>query len=247
LWLGLIAATFIGIETLITMHYICPMALQIQLTKDQSHTLYVPELDETYHSRNGAVEEALYVYVLNGMRHYVNTYLPKHIAILEVGFGTGLNAWLTALACHQLNIPCHYYTLETHPLELDTIRQLNYTQQANKNDALIFEQLHTAAWNEIVPITPLFALHKYNIALQQFDNNTPIDIIYFDAFAPEKQPEMWTLENFTKLYTMLAQNGCMVTYSSKGDIKRMWREIGFAVERLPGPPMKRHMLRATKK
>ena len=226
------------------------MLPEIQLTKDHSHTLYVAELDETYHSRNGAVEEALYVYIGRGLQDTVNgsQFLDhrKDISILEVGFGTGLNAWLTALESEKLGINCTYHSLETYPLSVELIQQLNYTAVVSDIEKALFQQMHQAEWNTCIEINPHFKLNKLSLSLQEFSPSSTYDVIYFDAFAPEKQPELWTREMFQKLYDCLNPNGTIVTYSSKGDVKRLWREIGFEVERLPGPPMKRHMLRGRK-
>ena len=229
------------------------MSIELHITKDQSHTLYIPELDETYHSRNGAVEEALYVYIGKGLLDTVNSssfiennVKPTETSILEIGFGTGLNAWLTAIEIEKLSIHCNYHSLETVPLSLELIHQLNYTKNASVHDADLYQNIHQIEWNKTVPISPLFSLNKLNTSLQNFTPTQLYDVIYFDAFAPEKQPELWTQELFQKLYNCLNENGVIVTYSSKGAIKRIWKEIGFKVERLPGPPMKRHMLRGKK-
>jgi tRNA U34 5-methylaminomethyl-2-thiouridine-forming methyltransferase MnmC len=246
--------------------------MQLLLTKDQSHTLYVPELDETYHSRNGAIEEAMYVYIGRGLLDWIveeesavhgplsaveessssvsiqhptsNIHPPT--SILEIGFGTGLNAWLTAIECEKLGIPCTYHSLETKPLAWELAKQLNYTQQTSETFQQLFASLHAATWNVESVINDLFRLCKIESPLQSFVPTQSYDIIYFDAFAPEKQPELWTEDCFQKLYDCLNPNGIIVTYSSKGDVKRLWKKIGFDVERLPGPPNKRHMLRGRK-
>lgn len=224
------------------------MSLEVHLTKDSSHTLYVPELDETYHSRNGAVEEAMYVYIGRGLYDWMEQTIPSatSVSILEIGFGTGLNAWLTAMEAEKRNILCSYHSLETTPLSVELITQLNYTDTANDENKHLYRKLHEAGWDQTETITASFALTKHHCSLQHFIPQQSFEIIYFDAFAPEKQPELWTQELFQKLYDCLKPNGTIVTYSSKGDIKRLWREIGFVVERLPGPPMKRHMLRGRK-
>ncbi len=269
------------------------MSISIQLTKDHSHTLYVPELDETYHSRNGAIEEAMYVYIGRGLLDFVAegdhesriidhrkqqtfgksaeesiVHSPQttvsgepenrelkttngkrqtvNVKLLEIGFGTGLNAWLTALACAKNNLKCVYHSLETYPLPTDITEQLNYSANATDAEKELFKQLHTAEWNKPVSITTNFELTKHHVSLQAFVPSEMFDIIYFDAFAPEKQPELWSEDGFQKLYDCLNLNGIIVTYSSKGDVKRLWKKIGFEVERLPGPPLKRHMLRGRK-
>lgn len=223
------------------------MSLEVHLTKDSSHTLYVPELDETYHSRNGAVEEAMYVYIGRGMNDWIEHMTPTaSLSILEIGFGTGLNAWLTAMEAEKRDVHCAYHSLETTPLSIELITQLNYTDTTNEENKRLYVKLHEVTWDQTEPITPTFSLTKHKSSLQNFSPQQSFDIIYFDAFAPEKQPELWTRELFQKLYDCLKPNGAIVTYSSKGDIKRLWREIGFVVERLPGPPLKRHMLRGRK-
>ncbi|AMS27080.1 hypothetical protein AEM51_08655 [Bacteroidetes bacterium UKL13-3] len=229
------------------------MSLEVHLTKDLSHTLYVTELDETYHSRNGALEEALYVYIGKGLLDFINhsktennRSQTKEISILEIGYGTGLNTWLTAMECAKLNIKCNYTSLETVPLPLELINQLNYTDNVTELNKELFFQLHESAWNSTIEVSNNFTLQKIHTSLQNLIPKTSFDIIYFDAFAPEKQPELWTKELFQKLFDCLNTNGSIVTYSSKGEVKRIWKEIGFTVERLPGPPMKRHMLRGRK-
>jgi tRNA U34 5-methylaminomethyl-2-thiouridine-forming methyltransferase MnmC len=237
--------------------------MELFTTKDQSHTLYVSELDETYHSRNGAFEEAMYVYIGKGLLDWIakmpsatlqkdssGSYKmagsPASTSILEIGFGTGLNAWLTAIECAKEGIHCRYHSLETKPLEWTLLKQLNYTQQSTEQHQQLFAALHTAPWNAETAINNGFSICKFETPLQSFEPETTYDIIYFDAFAPEKQPELWTATCFQKLFDCLNPNGVIVTYSSKGDIKRLWRQIGFEVERLPGPPLKRHMLRGRK-
>jgi tRNA U34 5-methylaminomethyl-2-thiouridine-forming methyltransferase MnmC len=223
--------------------YYLKMPIQIQSTKDASHTLYVPELDETYHSRNGAIGEAEYVYIGRGLEDFVRKSSAKNIAILEIGFGTGLNAFLSLLKSSELTIECYYHAIETNPLSVEITQQLNYANNESKN---LFDQMHHCTWEQDEKMSAHFTLRKQNVSVQQFQSLQLYDIIYFDAFAPEKQPDMWQKSVFEKLYSLLKQGGLMVTYSSKGDVKRLWKEIGFEVERLPGPPMKRHMLRAIK-
>lgn len=229
------------------------MSITILQTRDNSHTLYVPELDETYHSRNGAIEEAMHVYIGKGLHDRAAALRPDpaqpdqpEVSVLEVGFGTGLNAWLTAMECPELSIRCSYHSLEAFPLPASLTSQLNYTNNASADDKMLFDELHKAAWNQPAALTPLFSLHKHHTTLQLYTPQTQFDVIYFDAFAPEKQPELWTEELFRKLYNCLKPGGMIVTYSCKGIIRRLWQDIGFITERLPGPPFKRHMLRGTK-
>jgi tRNA U34 5-methylaminomethyl-2-thiouridine-forming methyltransferase MnmC len=219
--------------------YFCTMKdLQIQLTADGSHTLFIPGMDEHYHSVNGAIQESCHVFIKAGLQRMKNS-----VRILEIGFGTGLNAFLTLL---NTDIPVEYYTIELYPLSFDMVCSLNYGQILCPGKEELFLSLHTAAWDTPVHITDLFTLHKI-----QGDSNTcalpeGIGLVYFDAFAPGKQPGMWNQAIFNKLYQSMIQNGILTTYCAKGSVRRMMQEAGYSVERIPGPPGKREMLRATK-
>ncbi|KAA6343055.1 tRNA 5-methylaminomethyl-2-thiouridine biosynthesis bifunctional protein MnmC [termite gut metagenome] len=161
--------------------------------------------------------------------------------ILEIGFGTGLNAFLTLLTAEQLNRHIHYTAIERYPLSWETIEGLAYS------DDFRFRMLHDASWNTEVLITPRFFLYKIEGDFTQYAFSSRYDVVYFDAFAPEKQPEMWSRQLFEYLYHMMNEGGILTTYCSKGAIRRMLQDIGFTVERLPGPSGgKREMLRAKK-
>lgn len=217
----------------------------IELTADGSHTLFVSELDEHYHSVNGAVQESRHVFIEAGLLHCQR----NTIQILEVGFGTGLNAFLTLLSFAGTNKKIHYITLEAYPLSTDIVSQLNYSNISEPQQRYLYNKLHKAEWEREVEINPDFYLTKIETDFTQFDFtkiDKPIDIIYFDAFAPEKQPAMWTQELFDQLYKISADEGILVTYCAKGVVRRMMQQAGFKTERLPGPPGKREMLRATK-
>lgn len=218
------------------------MRVEIIKTADQSNTLYIPEIDETYHSRNGAVQESNHVFIEQGLRRKASS--AATIYILEVGFGTGLNALLTLIANQHLNLNIAYHALETHPVPDSLVTQLNYTNLAPNADPQLFHQLHQAKWDKPVELIPEFILHKHLCSLLQYQPDLKFDLVYFDAFAPDKQPELWTLEVFQQLYSWMNSGGILVTYSSKGEVKRNLSAAGFMVERLPGPPMKRHMVRA---
>lgn len=219
------------------------MDIEIFRTGDLSNTLYLPGMNETYHSRNGAREESLYVFIQKGFMEY--SIKSKHIRLLEVGFGTGFNALLTLQCSRQAGIDVHYHCVEIHPLSWELVRQLEYVQP-NEPDYALFQHMHDSRWNVEVPLTDAFVLYKDNRSLLDLITDEPFDLIYFDAFAPDKQPELWTAEVFNRLYSQMSPGGILVTYSSKGVVKRHMINAGFAVERLPGPPRKRHMLRATK-
>lgn len=222
-------------------------------TKDGSHTLYVPALDEHYHSIHGAVQESLHVFLKMGWENQQANLPPNtQLRILETGLGTGLNALLTALRATSDQRETLYYGLEAYPVTLEEARQLNYPGQIENPDASpLFESLHNAPWEEPAPITPHFQLYKHETTFESFqipDNlgSQTFHLIYFDAFAPEKQPELWTQAIFEKLFRLLEPGGQLVTYSAKGAVRRTMQAAGFNMEKLPGPPGKREMLRATK-
>lgn len=222
------------------------MPLKIYPTLDHSNTLYDEELDETYHSRNGALEESQYVFIEKGLNQLLQS-PKKELKILEVGFGTGLNSILTFI--NTKNIPhcsIQYDTLETAPLPFELVNLLNYNNFLSEDYFRTFKQMHHQTWDKPILIDSNFTLQKINMRLQDFVPSHQYDLIYFDAFAPDKQPEMWTIDVFAKLFLATKRHGVLVTYSSKGEVKRNLRSVGFEVERLPGPPRKRHMLRASK-
>lgn len=220
------------------------MQVEFYLTADQSHTLYRPDLDETYHSRNGAVEESEYVFMKMGLLPAME--INNNIHVLEVGFGTGLNAILCLAHAQPKQIKIQYTSLETFPLPLNVIEQLNYSTFLTNDDLPNYKLMHMCNWQEQVEITPNFTLLKLQESLLSFSPKTAYDVIFFDAFAPDKQPELWTEAVFEKLFACLNPNGIFVTYSAKGEVRRLLKKVGFAVELLPGPPRKRHMLRAIK-
>lgn len=213
---------------------------ELQETADGSHTLFIPEMDEHYHSVNGAVQESRHVFIEAGLHHQAK----EDITVFEIGFGTGLNAFLTLLDAEENGRKVDYYSVELYPLEQELVQSLNYGKVICPEKEDLFQALHAAPWNETANITNLFTLHKI-----QGDNNTcplpeGIDLVYFDAFAPDKQPEMWNQEIFDCLYAHMAQGGILTTYCAKGAVRRMMKEAGYSVERIPGPPGKREMLRA---
>lgn len=218
--------------------------ISVYRTKDESDTLYVADLDETYHSRNGAVEESKHVFLKMGLLEMALN--KPAISILEIGFGTGLNAILTLMEAEQHQLQVDYNGLEAYPLPFNLVQQLNYANLLPANAHTLFTQMHQCEWNQTNELTNKFSLTKIATRLEAFEPVRKYDLIYFDAFAPDKQPELWTMEQFTKLYLCLNNGGILVTYSSKGEVKRTLKQIGFEVQRLPGPPFKRHMLRAIK-
>ena len=213
---------------------------EIEITDDGSATLYVKELDEHYHSVKGALTESEHIF-----RDCAFLYRSKgeRVRVLEVGFGTGLNAVVTAMAANEEH-PVHYISIEKYPIDVDTLSQLKYGEIV---DETLYNKIIDAEWNREVKITPFFTLEK--IEGDYLVDNFPsfIDVIYFDAFAPEKQPEMWSREAFERLYATANSGAVLTTYCSKGVVRRMLSDIGFVVERIVGPKNgKREILRATK-
>lgn len=218
------------------------LTADIQLTADGSHTLFVPSLDEHYHSVNGAITESVHIFIRSGLHHSH----VKNPRILEIGFGTGLNAFLTLLETERLNKTVEYTTLELYPIEVEKIRLLNYPEKVSPGRAEDYYRLHEVTWNENHRLTSCFSLYKIQADFTSYIFCGKYDIIYFDAFAPDKQPEMWSQSLFDRLFACMNEGGILTTYCAKGVVRRILQTAGFQVERLPGPPGKREILRATK-
>jgi tRNA U34 5-methylaminomethyl-2-thiouridine-forming methyltransferase MnmC len=216
---------------------------RIQVTLDGSHTLFIPEMDEHYHSVNGAKQESMHVYIEAGF----NQCEQEHISVLEFGFGTGLNALLTCMEAERRKIHTVYTTLEKYPLSFDIIHQLNYAEGMEAGASTYFQSIHLSAWEELILITPFFSLQKIKTDFSLFDFPGKYDVIYYDAFAPDKQSGVWSQEIFNRLFDSTNENGILTTYCAKGIIRRMLQSAGFKTERIPGPPGKREMLRGRKK
>lgn len=218
------------------------------VTADGTETFYVKELDEHYHSLHGARKESQYVFILNGLEYYLKKNTDKRpVNILEVGLGTGLNALLTYISLYLYRDSNIYYeAIEPYPLGIKDIYGLNYSDIFSKKIKDSFIQLHTCNWAEDILISNQMIFRKEKVTFRDFDTTKKYDIVYFDAFAPDKQPDMWTKDVFLKLYTMMTNGGVLVTYCAKGEVKRKLKATGFSVEALSGPPGKREMIRATK-
>ena len=220
-------------------------------TQEGSFTFYIPSLNEYYHSWFGAVQESLYVYIKQGLCHYLEHYNKKKIRLLEVGFGTGLNAILSFLEMKKHPLcELEYVSLEPYPLSLTEVNSLSYpeTLALEKKDKLIFNEMHSCPFEECFKISSFFYFHKKKVSLLDFSQLelSSYDIVYFDAFSPTVQPELWTLEVFNYLYRIMRNNAILTTYASKGIVKQAIKEAHFILERLPGSPRKHHMLRALK-
>jgi tRNA U34 5-methylaminomethyl-2-thiouridine-forming methyltransferase MnmC len=211
-------------------------------TTDGSHTIYVPELDEHYHSIHGAVQESAFIFIKNGYDFCA----ANPVSILEIGFGTGLNVLLTAIKSQADGRSVDFISLEKYPLEEGIVKLLNHHEFAGENGMQIFSKIHKAAWNEKISIMNSFSLTKLNLDFTIEKPAGSFDLIYFDAFGPDKQPEMWTAEIFDSISMLTKKDGILVTYSAKGEVRRSLKASGFEVTLLPGPPGKRQMIRAIK-
>lgn len=218
-------------------------APEIIVTGDGSHTLYLPEINEHYHSHFGALTESIHIFINTGLKYCT----CEHVRILEVGFGTGLNALLTALYAEENKRHITYCTLEKYPLTEKIIESLNYGSVICPGGTRLFNEIHHAAWEEKVQINEFFTLEKRNTDIITDPLTGDYDLIYFDAFGPDKQPEIWSSEVFSKISDVSSPGTVFVTYSAKGMLKRMLRSKGFEVNLLPGPPGKRCITRAVKK
>lgn len=217
------------------------MQSKIQLTEDGSHTLYVPQIDESYHSSHGAIQESMHIFINAGLRACEKT----EIQVLEIGFGTGLNAFLTLIEAGKTQKKISFHSLELYPLEIEKITKLNYPELLNY-DRSLFQKMHTAEWNRLSALTDYFSLQKTKADFTTFAHFLQYDLIYFDAFSPEKQAEMWRSEKFKVLFEHSNENAIICTYCAKGNVRRAMQAAGFVVERLPGPPGKREFLRGRK-
>jgi tRNA U34 5-methylaminomethyl-2-thiouridine-forming methyltransferase MnmC len=219
--------------------------IEIRITADGSTTLYRLDIDETYHSSHGALQEARHVFIQHGLAEYMKM---GKVKILEIGFGTGLNALLTALFALDNKINIEYHGLEAIPLGDNILSQLNYAKAVDDDRApKLLEKMYRINWDELVVLNEYFSLKKIHDTLQNFKApQTYYDLIYFDAFGPRAQAEMWQRDLFGKLFQSLKSGGILTTYCAKGSFKRDLKSIGFQVEALPGPPGKREMTRARK-
>jgi tRNA U34 5-methylaminomethyl-2-thiouridine-forming methyltransferase MnmC len=211
-------------------------------TADGSHTIYIPELDEHYHSFYGAVQESEFIFINNGYDFCKS----DPVSILEIGFGTGLNTLLTAIKSMTGTKKVNYTSIEKYPLDGKMISVLNHHRFAGRNGKKIFNLIHSASWNLDISISENFTLKKIESDFTKGQLSGNYDLIYFDAFGPDKQPEMWTKAMFSKISDVTNKNGILVTYSAKGEVKRTLKACGFDVNLLPGPPGKRQMIRAVK-
>ena len=219
------------------------MQRKIITTSDGSKTIHIVDWDEQYHSKHGAIQEAYHVFIKSGLSLFKNT----SVSILEIGFGTGLNALITLIEAEKYGLSIEYTGVEAYPVTSLELQELNYVSEL---DASSFEKhflkMHECNWKKSSAITNYFSLHKQQKDFMQIEDQDAFNLIYFDAFGARVQPELWTESIFSKMYQALKLNGVLVTYAAKGSVRRAMLAVGFRVERLPGPPGKREMLRATK-
>lgn len=216
---------------------------EIIKTSDGSTTIHIPKWNEQYHSKHGAIQEAYHVFIKNGLELFQN----QSISVLEIGFGTGLNAFITFLEFKKRKLKIDYVGVEAYPVELEEVSKLNYVEALNAEDSQdIFDKLHSINWNEKVEVSGGFNFLKRKQFFQDIEDQECFDLIYFDAFGARVQPDLWTEDIFRRMYNAFKNGGVLVTYSAKGSVRRAMLEVGFEVEKLPGPPGKREMLRARK-
>lgn len=219
------------------------MKREIIQTKDGSTSILLPDWNETYHSKFGAIQEAKHVFIKNGL----SLFSGESVSILEIGFGTGLNAFITYLEAQNSKQTIDYTGVEAYPVLEEDALKMNYVSELGANSFEdIFLKMHQATWNEKVELDSNFTLEKQNKKFQEISDEEKYDLIYFDAFGCRVQPELWSLEIFQTMFKALKPNGILVTYACRSSIKNAMKESGFQVEKLNGPPGKREMLRARK-
>jgi tRNA U34 5-methylaminomethyl-2-thiouridine-forming methyltransferase MnmC len=216
---------------------------EIIQTSDGSTTIHLPDWDECYHSKHGAIQEAKHVFIKNGL----SLFEGKSISILEIGFGTGLNAFITYLEAKKYNQTIDYVGVEAYPISPEEVLQMNYVAELEaETERPVFEKMHQCDWEEKVTVSNDFDLTKRKQFFNEISDEDKFDLIYFDAFGYRVQPELWSTEIFERMYKALKKDSVLVTYAARGVVKRSMQEVGFTVEKLAGPPGKREMFRATK-
>lgn len=220
------------------------MKRKIVTTNDGSTTIHIEDWDESYHSKHGAIQEAYHVFIKSGLNNFKDN---SEVSILEIGFGTGLNSFITFLESQKRNLKIDYVGVEAYPISKEEVGQLNYVEQLKADEFKVtFDKIHSSSWEEKHQLTENFSLTKRKQFFQDIDDVEKYDLIYFDAFGFPVQPELWNEEIFKKMFCALLPNGILVTYACRTSIKKAMLSAGFQVEKLPGAPGKREMLRACK-
>lgn len=220
------------------------MGNRIITTEDGSHSLFNEELNETYHSTRGAKGESLHVFIEEGFNYWVNQHNKQELSILEIGLGTGLNALLTGMMAEEKKIHVRYVSLEPFPVDETIYRNLNYGTTSTEQNLL--DSIHTCFWNKDTLFSDFYNFSKRRDKLEDYQSENTFDLIYFDAFAPSKQPGVWSVENLQKCFDLLNPAGILTTYCAQGQFKRNLESVGFHVETLPGAMGKKEMVRAAK-
>lgn len=220
---------------------------EIRETADGSHTIYIPGMDECYHSTHGAIRESLHVFIDAGIRYFLDNHSRQGLRIFELGFGTGLNAMLSALFADGNDIDIYFETVEAFPLSDEEVGALNYPQLLQEQSAqYLFHDIHSCPWQEAIKVSDRFSIRKVPSKIQDYQPNDEFHICFFDAFAPSKQPEMWDMSVLEKVRGLLQSGGIIVTYCAKGQLKRDLKQLGFEVQTIAGAPGKKEMVRAIK-
>jgi tRNA U34 5-methylaminomethyl-2-thiouridine-forming methyltransferase MnmC len=219
------------------------MKREIIRTADGSTTIHLPDWNEHYHSKHGAIQEAKHVFIKNGLDWFGD----QPVAIMEIGFGTGLNAFITFLESQKKNQVIDYVGVEAYPVSETEVAAMNYPAELDaEKEAVVFERMHVAPCEEKIALSNQFSLIKRKQLFEEIEDLEAFDLIYFDAFGYRVQPQLWSTEIFRKMYLALKPSGILVTYAARGVVKRSMIEVGFTVEKLSGPPGKREMFRALK-
>ena len=224
------------------------MKRELLKTDDGSMTIHLPDINEQYHSKHGALQEANHVFLKMGLHPIMDLYKNKPLSILEIGFGTGLNCLITYVEAKKSNLSIDYTAVEAFPVSMEEWQAMGYGQLMGIPETDdIFKRMHQLPWESKEQLDVSFLLTKQQKDFKDIVDNKLYNLIYFDAFGARVQPELWTERIFQLMFTALKDNGVLVTYSAKGSVRRAMQAVGFSVERLQGPPGKREMLRATKR
>jgi tRNA U34 5-methylaminomethyl-2-thiouridine-forming methyltransferase MnmC len=221
--------------------------MSLFITEDGSHSIFSEQFGVAYHSTHGAIQETRHIFIEAALKYYIQQKNVDKIKILDIGFGTGLNVFMTFLESLKQGLNIELTAVEAYPLSISTSEQLNYSQLLNvPQDDAIFKQLHTLSWEEKHRISENFSFQKLFLDFNNISHVNSFDIIYYDAFSPESQPELWESEMLQRMFNALKNGGLMTTYCAKGSFKRALKSVGFQIENIPGPRGKREITRATK-
>lgn len=221
-------------------------ANQLILSADGSHTIHSGQFDTSYHSKHGAIQESQHVFIESGLIHWQNLNPgKKSIRIFEMGMGTGLNILMTTQYAAVHNLDIHFTTVEKFPINNTISDQLNYSEELGTEPSIL-KHIHNSEWSTDIPLSENFTLHKLQNDLINIDLDNTVDIVFYDAFGPKSQPELWDLTATNKIVSLMHDNAIFVTYCAQGAFRRNLKSSGLDVSKIPGPPGKREMIRAIK-